>query len=322
MNITDFLIGYKAGMLKGGGSSADVRYVTFMSHDGAVEYGKKAVAVGDDCADPIARGVFDTPTKESTSQYDYSFVGWATTPNGAWDENALDTVTEDKIVYAAYAYTWADTNFATAQWSTIIEIAESGQASEYFNIGDTRTLIGTDGKSYTLAIAGFNHDDISGGKANMTIMLHTSIGSIPFTSSGLTADMYNSSAVYNKIREWAANNLPQEVQNAVKGAAKKFNTAGNYYLNYMYLQYWNPSPTEVNYTFDTAKYPTAGTTYELYTNTQFSPKDTTGNTLTSVWSRLGDITDEKQVGVLNTATRSCVSQTSTNSCACVFGFCI
>ena len=103
MNIKDFLLGYEAGAAQGGGSSADVRYVTFMSHDGAVELGKKAVAVGDDCAVPIARGIFDTPTKESSAQYDYSFVGWATTPNGAWDEAALDAVSEDRTVYAAYA---------------------------------------------------------------------------------------------------------------------------------------------------------------------------------------------------------------------------
>ena len=91
------------GITGGGGASEDVRYVTFMSEDGSVEYGKKAVAVGDDCADPIARGVFDTPTKESTAQYSYAHVGWATTPNGAWDETALDAVTEDRTVYAAYA---------------------------------------------------------------------------------------------------------------------------------------------------------------------------------------------------------------------------
>ena len=68
MDILSYLLGFESGKSGGGGSSADVRYVTFMSHDGAVEYGKKAVAVGDDCADPIARGVFSAPTRESTAQ--------------------------------------------------------------------------------------------------------------------------------------------------------------------------------------------------------------------------------------------------------------
>ena len=89
----------------GSGSSADVCYVTFMNHDGTVTYGKKAVAVGDDCADPIARGLFSTPTRESTAQYHYTFYGWATTPNGAADANWYKSVTEDKTVYANFSAT-------------------------------------------------------------------------------------------------------------------------------------------------------------------------------------------------------------------------
>ena len=90
------------GITSGGGSSADVRYVTFMNDDGTVELGKKAVATGDDCADPIARGVFSTPAKESTAQYTYTFYGWATTPNGAADSNSLKAVEEDRTVYANF----------------------------------------------------------------------------------------------------------------------------------------------------------------------------------------------------------------------------
>ena len=90
------------GITSGGGSSADVRYVTFMNEDGTVELGKKAVATGDDCADPIDRGVFSTPTKESTAQYTYTFYGWATTPNGAADSEWNKAVTEDRTVYANF----------------------------------------------------------------------------------------------------------------------------------------------------------------------------------------------------------------------------
>ena len=103
MNISSFLIGYQTGKNAGGGSSDDLRYVTFMSYDGKAEYGKKAVAVGDDCADPIARGVFSTPTRESTVQYNYTFAGWATTANGGLNSNALKAVNEDRTVYANFA---------------------------------------------------------------------------------------------------------------------------------------------------------------------------------------------------------------------------
>ena len=87
----------------GSSSSADVRYVTFKSSDGIIEYGKKAVAVGDDCADPVARGVFTTPTKQSDAQYSYTFYGWATTPNGGSDANWNKSIKEDKTVYANFA---------------------------------------------------------------------------------------------------------------------------------------------------------------------------------------------------------------------------
>lgn len=86
-------------------TSDDVRYVTFKSYDGSVEYGKKAVAVGDDCADPIARGIFDKPTRESDVQYNYTFYGWANEPNGGADANWNKAITEDKTVYANFTST-------------------------------------------------------------------------------------------------------------------------------------------------------------------------------------------------------------------------
>lgn len=80
-----------------------IRYVTFKNHDGTVEYGRKSVIVGEDCVDPVAAGHMATPTRESTAQYNYTFSGgWATTPNGGKDANALKAVTEDRTVYANF----------------------------------------------------------------------------------------------------------------------------------------------------------------------------------------------------------------------------
>ena len=86
-------------------ASPYLHYVTFMSSDGTEELGKKPVADGDDCADPIARGIFNKPTMESTDQYDYTHNGWATEPNGALNSSALKSVTEDRTVYATFSST-------------------------------------------------------------------------------------------------------------------------------------------------------------------------------------------------------------------------
>lgn len=77
-------------------------YITFMSYDGSETYGVKAVYSGDDSADPIKMKLFDTPTKESTAAENFTFAGWSLSANGDVDETALDDVTEDRTVYAAF----------------------------------------------------------------------------------------------------------------------------------------------------------------------------------------------------------------------------
>lgn len=101
MDILSFILGLQKGKSMGGGSSADVRYVTFIGADGTVLY-KKAVAVGDDCVDVVTKGLISTPTKESTAQYDYTYSGWSLISGGAASSSALASVTEDRTVYAAF----------------------------------------------------------------------------------------------------------------------------------------------------------------------------------------------------------------------------
>ena len=208
-----------------GGSSADVRYVTFMSDDGTAEFGKLPVATGYDCPNPKF-----AVTKESTAQYHYDLAGWATTPNGAMDANALKEVNEDRTVYAnfaailrSYTMTYLDTDgsvlktetlpygsmpnyepekdgfgfegwnpaidtvtgdatytavwaekltFANASWADIAEIVNAGEAQKYFKVGDTKEISNTNRGNITVAIAGFDHDDLENGsgKASMSII--------------------------------------------------------------------------------------------------------------------------------------------------------
>ena len=259
------------------GSSPDVCYVTFMSYDGTVEYGKKAVAVGDDCADPITRGIFATPTRESTAQYNYTFAGWSTEANGGLDSTALKAVSADRTVYANFAavlryYTityydgdtvlktenlaygsmpsysaekddfnfegwepelttvkgdasyyaqWSEQlTFAGASWATIAEISEAGQAADYFAVGDTKT-ISFDGQSITVAIAGFDHDDLAdgSGKAGMSIVLMGVPTATVLWHNSTTTQYYPNCTLNSTLSSWKSK-LPSELQAVVKQVAK------------------------------------------------------------------------------------------------------
>ena len=58
------------------GSEVEQRLVSFYNHDGAL-LGSTYVDKGLSCADPITElKLFNTPTKESTAQYDFDFLGW------------------------------------------------------------------------------------------------------------------------------------------------------------------------------------------------------------------------------------------------------
>ena len=273
------IAGIVGTMAAGGGSSADVRYVTFMSYDGTEEYIRLPVAVGYDCPEPK----IETPTKESTEQYNYTFAGWATTVNGPLDSNALKAVTEDRTVYANYvatvryytisfydgssttgatllttksvAYgsepsytptkdgydfvawvpelaavtgeasyyaTWKEkAAFATASWEDIIAVAQNGNASSTFAVGDERTeeITYADGttESITWVIASLNGTCTitDGTKDNITIIAKHALATKRQIANAMST-YYEKSTLATFLNGDFYNALPEVLRNAIK----------------------------------------------------------------------------------------------------------
>lgn len=86
--------------IQGGGGAEGCVTVTFMN--GANVLLTRPVYIGDDCPDPVTQGRIETPTKESTPQYNYTYKGWTSVDGGTANSSILKNITEDKVVYSAY----------------------------------------------------------------------------------------------------------------------------------------------------------------------------------------------------------------------------
>ena len=262
-----------------GGSVEGVHFVTFKNEDGAKELYKRPVADGDNCADIVVRGLIDKPTKEMTDAEVYTYSGWSMTSGGAASSSALENVTEDRTVYAAFTATartyaarfyddagalmqesqvaygtqatppdttkkgysfagwtpsdltiygdtdfvgkWAELiNFSGGAWSDIVDVCESGNAANVFNVGDTRTVVNGD-YSLTFRIIGIDFDNLAdgSGKAGITIGVTNSDGT-PVMSKYIGASTWQYSTLRTTDASAFAAMLPSEVTESVKQITK------------------------------------------------------------------------------------------------------
>jgi hypothetical protein len=310
MDINSFILGYMKGRASGGGgSSDDVRYVTF--RDGAEELYVKPVATGDDCVDVAAKGLIDTPAKESTVDKVFTYSGWALTDGAAANANALKAVDEDRTVYAAYtsdvrtytvtyydsdgvtvlktetlaygatpsyvptkdghtfdgwtpslgmvvgdaSYTakWIEKiTFAGGTWADIARISAEGKASEYFQLGDSRTVpVTIDGTEYsfTVKIVGFDHDKTPlGGTIGISCLMFTvpSAKHAWYGSNNLNNGTTIASALfYSSHVTGFYKKLPLDLQEVIKTTSKTVNKAGSTTQTTISGKIWVPSFSEL-----------------------------------------------------------------------------
>lgn len=147
--------------------------------------------------------------------------------------------------------------FSDASWGEIEEISESGKASEYFAVGDEKTIELSTGEQVNLVILGFDHDEIlgsSGKKAGMTIgmknLLSTSYRmNQTDTNEGGWVDSEMLKTTMNAIYS----NLPTALRKSIKRVLKKVIKVGDNTITVSDDILWLFSEVEID-----------GTTSEIY----------------------------------------------------------
>lgn len=271
------------------GRGVDVYFVTFMSCDGSKEYGKKAVIAGDDCDNPIEKGLFSTPTKESDEQCKYSFGGWATTPGGEADSNALKKVTEDRILYA---------NFISIPWyCTVTFCSYSSSSKQYGKVSvlrgedcpdpiesglfDTPTRSSTSQYHYTFsgwatAPNGLANADALKGITEDTI-LYASFTAVRYYT--ITFKSYDGATTYGKLTAYRGETCPDPITSGLFDTPTKASTAQYDYSFYGWSEEANGAADEsilTNISKDLTLYANFASILRYYTITYY---DSDGSTV-------------------------------------------
>lgn len=196
---------------------ASVRYytITFYDDDGTTVLTTQTAAYG---STPSYK-----PEKEG-----YNFAGWVP---------EVSTVTGD----SSYIASWTTAiTFANASWAKISEISQTGEAANYFSIGDERVerINNTD---VTLVIVGFNADYIKGsGVGGITIVCKNSYTTTKNAFGAARTNELGAYDYHNTDTATTVNALlskfPSDLQAVVKEASKTCtDTAGNQKNAYYYV---------------------------------------------------------------------------------------
>lgn len=138
----------------------------------------------------------------------------------------VTSVTENNIENDDISYvvqTQVAPSFANASWDTINTIAQSGQASSVFSIGDTKS-ISINGTNYKIQIYDFNHDDLAdgSGKAKITFGLANCLSTYyAMNSSNTNSGGWGSCALRTTLQNTILNQLPTELKTLIKTVKKK-----------------------------------------------------------------------------------------------------
>lgn len=131
-------------------------------------------------------------------------------------------------------FLYGQSNFETnslslekTSWEIISRVSESGLAEQFWQVGDEKDII-VNGKTLTLVIMGFNHDDLtSGGKAGITFGLKNLMATQRQINTSMTnRGGFTGSAMYTWLTGTLLPALPSDLRAVLKSVNKK-TSAGN-----------------------------------------------------------------------------------------------
>ena len=148
-----------------------------------------------------------------------------TAPSGG---GSIEYMTDDEVDALFGGSIPTPVSFATDDWATIASAAESGNAQQYYNVGDEKTIQLSTGEQVTLVILGFNHDDLtSGGKAGMTIGMKELLATkYRMNATGTNAGGWDESEMRTSTMVTLLSQLPSDLQGVIKQVNKKATAGG------------------------------------------------------------------------------------------------
>lgn len=187
-----------------------------------------------------------------TPELGYTFLRWEVSEGVDIVDVSLSTVTFimpafDVFLVATYERV-AGTSFSDAPWDFIDQVCKAGLASSYWSIGDERVIEMTDGSSFTVAIFGFDHDELADGtgKSGITVgSVNLTLSTYRSSQSSTTAGGWWTLTFGQKLQNDIISVLPASLSNVIKTVKKTAVRAGTGIVDNLDVQIFSPAAVEI-----------------------------------------------------------------------------